>query len=137
MNTLSKNEQLFRELFSNSIGMSRVFDRLSNVERTNFPPFNIIQNENEILVELAIAGYKKENVSVVVEDGVLSIEGYNDPSGETKHLHKGISTKRFKRTFSLGEHIEVKSAELEDGLLRVSLEEVLPPEKQPKVIKIK
>ena len=132
---ISKNEQIFKDLFPNSIGMSRIFDRLANASHCNFPPYNIVQDGNNTFVELALAGYKKENVTVSVEDGALSIEGKCDNS-EKNHLHKGISTKRFKRVFSLGEHVEVKSAELKDGLLTVSLEEILPPEKQPKVIEV-
>ena len=133
---MSNHQQLFRTLFSNSIGMDRVFDRLTSTETSNFPPYNIIRYEDRVSVELAVAGYKKENISVTVNDGVLSITGSWEEE-DKNHLHKGISTKDFKRTFSLGEYVEVKSAELKDGLLRVSLEEVLPPEKQLKEIKIK
>ena len=133
---MPNHQQLFRTLFSNSIGMDRVFDRLTNTETSNFPPYNIIRHEDRVSVELAIAGYKKDNISVTVNDGVLSITGSWEEE-DKNHLHKGISTKDFKRTFSLGEYVEVKSAELKDGLLRVSLEEVLPPEKQLKEIKIK
>tara|TARA_Y100000004_G_scaffold148975_1_gene170725 strand:- start:2853 stop:3203 length:351 start_codon:yes stop_codon:yes gene_type:complete len=116
--------------------MDRVFNRLTSTETSNFPPYNIIRHEDRVSVELAVAGYKKENISVTVNDGVLSITGSWEQE-DKNHLHKGISTKDFKRTFSLGEYVEVKSAELKDGLLRVSLEEVLPPEKQLKEIKIK
>tara|TARA_R100000005_G_C4928027_1_gene158270 strand:+ start:99 stop:521 length:423 start_codon:yes stop_codon:yes gene_type:complete len=133
---MSNHQQLFRTLFSNSIGMDRVFNRLTSTETSNFPPYNIIRHEDRVSVELAVAGYKKENISVTVNDGVLSITGSWEQE-DKNHLHKGISTKDFKRTFSLGEYVEVKSAELKDGLLRVSLEEVLPPEKQLKEIKIK
>lgn len=140
MNSLiSKHDQLFRELFSNSIGMDRLIDRLSNTTPVSFPPYNIFEEGNTTYVELALAGYKKEDVNVVVEDGVLSIEGSSSkaPLSNREDIHRGIASRRFKRAFSLGEYIEVKSAELKDGLLTIMLEEILPPEKQPKVIDIK
>ena len=131
-----KHDQIFRDFFSNSIGMGRLVERLSNAEQSKFPPYNISQEDDQIFVEMAVAGYKKDNVSVVVEDGILVIEGASEKKPRD-FKHKGISTKRFKRSFSLGEYVEVKSAELKDGILTISLEEVLPPEKQPTVIDIK
>ena len=87
---------------------------------------------------MALAGYSKDDIKVVVEDNVLSVEGtgYSERKGDTEVL-RGIASRRFNRSFSLGEHVEVNSAELKDGLLTVELEEVLPPEKQPKTIEIK
>jgi|TARA_Y100000401_G_C8316331_1_gene222681 molecular chaperone IbpA len=138
MNALmTKHDELFKELFSNSIGMNRLFNRLANAEQSNFPPYNIVHENGNIFVELALAGYSKDDIEVVVEDGVLSIEGLAASSRDGDFHHKGIASRRFKRSFSLGEHIEVKSAELKDGLLTVALQEVLPPEKQPKVIEVK
>lgn len=138
MNALmTKHDELFRDLFSNSIGMSRLFNRLANAEQSNFPPYNIVNKDGSIFVELALAGYNKEDVEVVVEDGILSIEGSSNSDRDGDFHHKGIASRRFKRAFSLGEHIEVQSAELKDGLLTITLQEVLPPEKQPKVIEVK
>ena len=75
MNALmTKHDELFRDLFSNSIGMSRLFNRLANAEQSNFPPYNIVNKDGSIFVELALAGYSKEDVEVVVEDGILTIE---------------------------------------------------------------
>ncbi len=140
MNSLiRKNDRLFRELFSNSIGFDRLFNHLSTVDNQPFPPYNISQDDKHTYVEMALAGYSKKNINVVVEDKVLTIEGSTDnaPLSERQDIHKGIASRRFKRSFSLGEHVEVNSAELKDGLLTVTIEEVLPPEKQPKVIEIK
>ena len=134
---MTKHDELFRDLFSNSIGMNRLFNRLANAEQSNFPPYNIVHDSGSIFVELALAGYNRDDIEVIVEDGVLSIEGNNNSDRDGDFHHKGIASRRFKRNFSLGEYIEVKSAELKDGLLTIALEEVLPPEKQPTVIDIK
>ena len=87
---------------------------------------------------MALAGYSKEDISVLIEDGVLSIEGSSSksPLSEGTEVYRGIASRKFKRSFSLGEYIEVKSADLKDGLLTVTLEEIIPEEKKPKVIEI-
>tara|TARA_Y100000593_G_C4122374_1_gene243348 strand:+ start:108 stop:536 length:429 start_codon:yes stop_codon:yes gene_type:complete len=142
MNSLSKQDQLFRELFPHSIGLDRLFSQLSKTggQTTGFPPYNIISDDNKTYIELALAGYSKDDIEVIVEDGTLSINGrgYSERvGGEDKLSHKGIASRRFVRQFTLGEYIEIKSAELKNGLLTITLEEVLPLEKQPKVIDIK
>ena len=140
MNRLvTNNEKLMRDFLSHSIGLDSLFDRLIQFKEVpNFPPYNIIRDGSKTFIELALAGYSKDDVTVVVEDGVLSIEatGYSERKGESE-VHRGIASRRFKRSFSLGEHVEVNSAELKNGMLTVELEEVLPPDKQPKVISIK
>ena len=146
--TLStKNAKHFRDLFFPfSIGDDDFFDRLNATAEnhrgsTGFPPYNVIRDGDKTYVELALAGYNKDNVEVVVEDGVLSITGL---AGEKKkeeetptRSYRGIANRSFLKKFSLGEHVEVNSAELKDGMLVVELQEVLPPEKQPKHIEIK
>ena len=104
----------------------------------NFPPYNIVKDGDKTFVEMALAGYGKDDIEVVVSDGVLSVKGtgHSEREGE-QDLHRGIASRRFTRSFSLGEHIEVNSAEMKDGMLTIELQEVLPPEKQPKVIEIK
>ena len=137
---ITNNEKLMRDFLSHSIGLDSLFDRLIQFKevKPNFPPYNIIRDGSKTFIELALAGYSKDDVTVVVEDGVLSIEatGYSERKGESE-VHRGIASRRFKRNFSLGEYVEVNSAELKNGMLTVELEEVLPPDKQPKVISIK
>ena len=138
---LTKNQRLFNEFFTHTIGLDTLFNQLvrgSQVNNTNFPPYNVIRDESKTFVELALAGYSKDDVTVVVEDGVLSIEaaGYTERKGDSD-IHRGIASRRFKRSFRLGEYVEVNSAKLKDGMLTVELEEVLPPEKQPRTIEIK
>ena len=138
----TKHDRLMREFFPFSIGLDSVFNRLAGISESgsfNFPPYNIIRDEAKTVLEMALAGYRKEDVSVVVEDGILSITGDNnrDDEKDSNHVHHGIATRRFVRKFTLGEYIEVNCAEMKDGMLIVELEEVLPPEKQPKNIEIK
>jgi len=136
---ITKNDQLMRDFFSHSIGLDGLFDRLINFKQVkpSFPPYNIIRDGNKTFIEVALAGYSKEDIDIIVEDGVLSIRGtgYSERQGSGECL-RGIASHRFTKSFSLGEYVEVSSAELKDGMLTVELEEVLPPEKQPKTIEI-
>ena len=145
MPLITKNDQFMREFFNHTIGFDNLFDRLTLVrgKEAGFPPYNIIRtkqydDDKLTFVELAISGYSKDDIDVTVEDGVLIIEGKSSksPLSEKKEVHKGIASRKFKRSFSLGEYIEVRSADLKDGLLTITLEEVIPEEKKPKVIEI-
>ena len=140
-NVTSKHDQLFRDLFPNSIGLTRLFSQLAKAgdQISGFPPYNIISEGRKTYIEVALAGYSRDDIEIIVEDGILSINGtgYSERSGdEDKPSHRGIASRRFVRKFTLGEHVEVQSAELKDGLLTVALEEVLPPERQSRVIDI-
>jgi molecular chaperone IbpA len=132
------HDKLFNEFFSHTIGLDRLFKQLvrTNQVNSNFPPYNIVEVTGGTLVEIALAGYSKEDISVVVEEGVLSIEGEGKKDDQATHIHKGIATRKFKRSFRLGEYVEVKSADFSNGLLTVTLEEIIPEEKKPKVIDI-
>mgnify|MGYP003125947470 CR=1 FL=1 len=140
--TLStKNAKHFRDLFFPfSVGFDDFFDRLNTTaetHRTSFPPYNIIRDDGKTYIELALAGYNKENVEILVEDGVLSISGSKKQEDPSEKSYRGIANRNFVKKFSLGEHVEVNAAEIKDGMLTVELREILPPEKQPKRIEIK
>ena len=137
-NLANKNKQIFDEFFTHTIGLDGLFKQLVRTNQVNssFPPYNIVEVAGGTLVEVALAGYSKEDISVVVNEGVLSIEGAGKEDDQTTHIHKGIATRKFKRSFRLGEYVEVKSADFSNGLLTVTLEEIIPEEKKPKVIDI-
>ena len=140
MNNVTSKYDL-RDLFPNSIGLTRLFRQLAKAgdQISGFPPYNLVSEGRVTYIEIALAGYSRDDIEVVVEDGILSISGtgYSERGGdEDKPSHRGIASRRFTRKFTLSECIEVQSAELKDGLLTVTLEEILPPEKQPKVIDI-
>ena len=122
------------------IGWDRVFDRLSNISNSGtFPPYNLIQLEDEdnYLLELALAGYSEKDIEIQVEDGNLIIKGNKEEDEkERKYLHKGIAGRKFTNTFSLAEHMEVIGAELVDGILYIAIKRNIPEAKKPRVISI-
>ena len=126
---------------SGFIGFDHIFDQLENIHKhakDHYPPHNVVKDsEMKFTVEMAVAGFKKEHVDIEVKDHVLTIKG-DRPSRRAQELyvHKGISAKNWKKSFRLSEYTEVIGADLEDGILAVNLEVVLPKEKQPRKINI-
>ena len=131
---------LFRDPFF--IGFNRELDRLSNIYREathqSYPPYNVVKiDEDTYQLSLAIAGFSKDEVSVSVDNGSLVVKGEKTEETENQILHKGIATRKFTRTFALGEYMEVDRAEMADGILNIFVERNIPEEKKPKAIKIK
>jgi len=127
------NNQLF-------LGFNDQFDRWSYLQKQSaaFPPYNLIKDdESSYRVELAVAGYSKEDISISVEKDVLTIKSAKEEEdiGE-KTLHRGIAKRSWTRTFVLGEYMVVKKASMKDGMLTVSIERELPEELKPKVVEI-
>ena len=133
----------FPQVESRLIGFDRVFDavqRLHTVEggqSNSFPPYNIKKLDDENYeITLALAGFKKSELSVVVEDGNLVVKGEQEKS-EDEFLHKGIAERNFTRTWALADEVKVSGSKLEDGVLTISLVHEIPEEKKPIDIKIK
>ena len=126
-----------------AVGFDRVFDRLvdytnNNMASTGFPPYNIKKVGNYgYEIELALAGFGKEDIEVEVANGVLTIRSVKDNSDEPEVLHRGISYRKFNRKYTLADDIIVTGAKLENGLLLVQLEQVIPEEKKARLIDIK
>ena len=121
------------------IGFDRVLDRMRDATpgQNNYPPYNIIKvDEDSYSIQLALAGFNENEISIEVKDGVLSIEGRKEEDTETKYLHKGISARHFRRTFTLADTIVVEGADLFDGILTIGLQNVIPEEKKPRKIAI-
>tara|TARA_Y100000022_G_scaffold41846_1_gene34570 strand:- start:396 stop:764 length:369 start_codon:yes stop_codon:yes gene_type:complete len=122
-----------------------MFDhQLDHIQTTAFPHYNIVkQGKNKYDIQIALAGYNKKDIDINLEEGVLSIESKKDEKKETKVdsegeiLHKGIAKRYFKKSFTIAEDCEVKGAELKDGLLKVSLERIVPEHKKARTISIK
>lgn len=131
-------------LYKMSVGFDRMAEQFFNdpsfsQNGTGYPPYNISKDNNDIYeITLAIAGFKKSDIDIQLEDGTLKIEGTSGvlDSDEKEFLHKGIAERNFIRTFKLAEYVEVKSAKLEDGLLRVQLERNVPDAMKPQKINI-
>jgi molecular chaperone IbpA len=130
---------------SHFIGFDHVWseiERLSEVaDNKLYPPHNVVKHsESMYTIELALAGYRKEDLTVEVKDGILVISGDNRSPIETEstreYLHRGISGKKFTRTFRLSEHVVVDGADFIDGLLVIDLKVVIPEEKRPRFISI-
>ena len=131
-------------LYKMSVGFDRMAEQFFNdpsfsQNGTGYPPYNISKDNNDIYeITLAIAGFKKSDIDIQLEDGTLKIEGTSGvlDAEEKEFLHKGIAERNFIRTFKLAEYVEVKSAKLEDGLLRVQLERNVPDAMKPQKINI-
>ena len=119
-----------------SIGMDDYFDRLAKLHetQTNYPPYNLVQLSNvEYRLELALAGFKKKEVNVYTQDGKLFVEGQKDDiESTTEYLHRGLAQRNFTRAWSLSDETEVRSVELEDGLLSIVLGKIVPEHHQRK-----
>jgi molecular chaperone IbpA len=128
--TASDLPALMDRITRNSIGMDEYLDRLFNLHETtsNYPPYNLVQVSNvESRLELALAGFKKEEVKVYTEYGKLFIEGQKeDKESDANYVHKGLAQRSFKRAWTLSDDTEVREVVFEDGLLTVTLSKIVP-----------
>ena len=124
-----------------SIGFDRMFDNLMNVPTaSSYPPYNIVKHDDDkFTIEIAVAGFSKDEIEIEFRENTLKIESKSRPEGddEKEYLHKGISNRAFTRSFRLSDDVVVKGATFENGLLNVELERIIPEEKKPRTIKIK
>ena len=142
-NTLSLLDT-FNQLTPYAVGFDRVFDNLNtyvtnNATSTGFPPYNIQKvGDYNYTIDMALAGFGKEDIEVEVADSTLTIRSdkKDEPEDEFTY-HRGISYRRFDRKFTLADDIVVTGASLENGLLRIDLERVIPEEKKPRLIAVK
>ena len=140
----NKALSIFNQLRPLSVGFDDMFDHFESmfdVPTRTYPPYNIVKTgDNKFDIELALAGFNKKDINVTSENNMLTIESINetdkkDVNGEV--IHKGISQRYFKRSFTIADDVEIKGAQLRDGLLKVSLEKIIPESKKLKTISIK
>ena len=116
------------------------FNQTIRATQNNYPPYNLIKvGEDLFILEFALAGFDKEQVSITVENNQLKVSGQRSEVEEDKSvtfLHKGIAARKFSTVFNLPEHVEVESAIFSNGILEVTLEKHVPEEKKPKTIEI-
>ena len=145
LNTTNWNDfvSAFPQIESRLIGFDRVFDavtRLNAVEggqSNSFPPYNIKKLDAENYeIQIALAGFNKSELDIVVEDGNLVVKGEQKKS-EDDFLHKGIAERNFTRTWALADEVKVTGSKLKDGVLSISLVHEIPEEKKPTSIEIK
>lgn len=149
---MTKNQlSIFNQLRPVTVGFDNVFDHFErmfnddffNVPTVNYPPYNIVKTgANEYNVEVALAGFSRDDVSVEFAEGILTIKSKDKKESEKKDedgniIHKGISKRYFSKSFTVSDDVEIKGAELKDGLLTVSMERIVPESKKARVIEIK
>ena len=127
-------DQLFDRVTRNSIGMGDYLNQVLNETTINYPPYNVIQvNSNETRLEIALAGFKKEEVHAYTEYGKLYVEGKKEtPAEDRTFVHQGLAQRDFTRAWTLAEDTEVSNVVFEDGLLSVTLTKVVPEHHQRK-----
>ena len=128
-----------------AVGFDRVFDRLNNyvvhqnhMTPTGFPPYNIRkEGDYNFVIELALAGLSKDDLEVEIADQTLTVRSIDKKEDEGELLHRGISYRQFTRTWTLAENVVVNEAKMENGMLVIRLEPVVPEEKKPCKVSIK
>lgn len=125
------------------VGFDRIFDdmerRFANSVQTNYPPYNIARlQENLYEIEIAVTGFAKDEISVTVEADKLIIVGENKETTDitVEYLHRGLALRDFERTFTLADHMTIRSAEIKNGVLTIRIEREVPEEMKPRVIDI-
>lgn len=138
-----------KSILPQTIGFDRMFTELENAQKQmqkvvrNYPPYNIKKvDDNRYVLELAVAGFGKHDIDLELQDGVLTIKGSTTLDTLTKdgvdiqYLHKGIADSSFSRQFTLADTIQIKNAELFNGMLKIWLENIIPDSKKPRKIDI-
>ena len=143
---MNKALSIFNQLRPISIGFDNVFTHFERmfeddlyITAGNYPPYNIVKTGPEKYnIEVALAGYSKEDINVDFAEGLLTIKSVKEEKSNEKDdmLHKGIAKRHFSRTFTIADDVEVKDAELKDGLLKVFLNRIVPEGKEARQIKI-
>jgi molecular chaperone IbpA len=132
----------FAPLYRSTVGFDRLFDLLDSVTgfdqaSPGYPPYNIERlGENDYRITMAVAGFAQHEIRVDVKEQTLTVAGAKKPEKERQYLHRGIAARNFERRFQLADHVEVKGADLRDGLLHVELVRNVPERLKPRTIAI-
>lgn len=135
----------FTPLYHSTLGFENFFDEVEKMlsatdikTNTSFPPHNIVKvDDYHYVVELAVAGYTKDEIDITVDDGHLVIKGNKeDKDKDVNYLHRGIGLRSFTKTLKIADTVEVRGAEYKDGILRLGLENIIPENKKPRKIEI-
>ena len=134
--------QDLQKMMGFSVGFDSVFDRFFDMDTTRdsgYPPYNIRKiNEAQYVIEIALAGFSKDDIEIEVTEGNLAVRSKKEEetNGDESFVHKGIAKRSFLRSWTLSDDIIVKGADLKDGMLIINLEKVIPDEKKPRLIQI-
>ena len=133
----------FNQLTPYAVGFDRVFDNLqryvdNNVSSTGFPPYNIRkEGDYNYVIEMALAGFGKDEIEIEVVNNTLSVRSIKENDKVEDSIYRGISFRKFNRKFTLADDVVVNDAKLENGMLTIVIERVIPEEKKPRMISIK
>lgn len=137
---MTKNDPLFKAF---TVGFDEMLNRVQNLNidyskaMYAFPPYNIVKlDENKYRVEVAVAGFCKNELEVEVKENTLVVSGKSKTDESETYVHKGIANRAFKRSFELADTVEVQSSELTNGMLKVFLENIIPESRKPKKVDI-
>ena len=147
----SKSLSIFNQLRPVTVGFDPIFDRFERMfdddffstPMVNYPPYNIVKTGDYTYdIELALAGFNKKDINVSYEDGIVTVKTIHEATSEETDangsvLHRGISKRHFTKSFTIADDVEVRGAELKDGLLKISLERIIPESKKPRSIEVK
>ena len=146
----NKALSIFNQLRPVTVGFDNVFDHFermmddhnfNEMVRYNYPPYNIVKTGDYTYdIELALAGFNKKDIDITMEDGMLNIKSSVEATKDKDEdgvIHKGIAKRYFSKSFTIAEDVEIKGAELKDGLLKVSMERIVPEAKKARTIQIK
>jgi molecular chaperone IbpA len=143
MNKLFNNVDLFKDFDKVFIGFDDTYNRIAKMHDDiaksipNYPPYNIRKtDENKYSIEIAVAGFAKQDIEIEIDGGKLIVKGQAGDDADN-FLFKGIANRAFTRTFALDDQIEVRDAELFNGMLKIFLERIIPEHKKPKKIEVK
>ena len=142
---VNRTLSIWNDLRPYAVGFDSLFDHFNNTleytvkQQTSYPPYNINKIDDlNYQVEMALAGFGKDDIEIKYADNQLTIKSVDsDDKKEKETLHRGISKRKFSRTFTLAEDMKVNGAELKDGMLLIELEKIVPEEKKPRTIDIK
>ena len=144
----NKSLSIFNQLRPVTVGFDPVFDRFERMfndnfidaPTTNYPPYNIVRTGDYTYdIELALAGFGKDDIDVQYEDGVVTVKSVHDKNEAQREgvQHQGISKRQFSKSFSIADDVVVNGAELKDGLLRIAMERIVPEAKKARSITVK
>ena len=138
---MTRNLSIWNDLRPFSIGFDNLFDQFDHYldnRSTSFPPYNIVKGKDELnlTIEMALAGYIKKDIEVKYADNTITIKSVHKDEEDKDMLHRGIAKRHFTRSFTTADDVEVKGAEMKDGMLSIALEKIVPEAKKPRTINI-
>lgn len=145
MNDIAYKNMMDFDPFQNTIGYDKMFDRIyahatdfNTGKSQKYPPYNIIKvSDNNFEIEMAIAGFTEDELDIMTEDGILTVRGSSIEDGtDENYIHRGIARRDFIRKFTISDTIEINGASMENGLLKIRLENIIPEHKKAKRIQI-